>query len=353
MKKLLIPILIITVMLMSAAMPGALALVEQSGEFVTDAAGVLTETTKNDINDANTGPNGLMELCKGAQIVVVTVEYLDGIYSDEYAAQLFNDWEVGDAVENNGMLLLLATQENKAWLHVGGGLRGIWTENMVNDYFETYFWAEFDAGNYDTAVRNMCEALFSWFAVSYNVNQEYRQDGQGGGDYVVQPDYADNYEYNYEYGYGPGTYFSPFVMIAGMFLVFVLVFIITVIAVSASSDRRRYRGYYGHMGMPMPPYHWWYMWGHRPHHIWHHSHHHDHRGGPGAPPHGPGGGRPSGGGFGGGSGGGFGGGSGRGGSGGFGGFGGGSGGGFGGFGGGGGGGFKGGGGFGGGGGGRR
>ena len=114
MKKTVLALFLIILLLVSAAGPVALALVEQSDDyFVTDAAGVLSAVTKEDIINANLD---LEERCKGAQIFIVTVEYLDGMYSDEYAMQLFNNWSVGDRIENNGMLLLLATGENKAWL---------------------------------------------------------------------------------------------------------------------------------------------------------------------------------------------------------------------------------------------
>ena len=76
--------------------------------------------------------NGALEYhCQGAQVVVVTVDYLDGMYSDAYAYQLFNDWGVGSSEYNNGMLLLLAVQENKAWLAYGLGLTSVIDSNDV------------------------------------------------------------------------------------------------------------------------------------------------------------------------------------------------------------------------------
>ena len=89
------------------AAPGAQALVEQSADFfVADYANVLTEVTRQDIISANID---LEQECSGAQIVIVTIEYLNGVPSDEYATKLFNDWEVGSREANNGMLLLLVT----------------------------------------------------------------------------------------------------------------------------------------------------------------------------------------------------------------------------------------------------
>ena len=261
----------------------ALALVAPSEDYyVTDDAGVLTEKTRQDIISANID----LELkCNGAQIVIVTVEYLNGVPSDEYASRLFNDWGVGAREANNGMLLLLATEEQKGWLTVGAGISGAFTNNMVNAYLDSYFWPEVDARNFDTAVRNICEELFSWYAGYYGVNQD-RNEGapvQPTPGYSVQEDY-----YSHSYGYNP----YPVMALVFWFFLFLVVFIIIIAA--ARSDRRRHSAYYVHMGMPIPRYHWWYMWGHRPYRLWHYNHWRGPRGprGPGGfggPPRGPGG----------------------------------------------------------------
>lgn len=349
------------------------AVVAKSADYyVADYAGVFSETLKEKIIDSNTGPNGLETLCDGAQIVVVTIQYLDGMYADEYAMQLFNDWGVGSKTANNGMLLLLATEEKKGWLTVGAGISGSFTDQMANDYLDQYFWPDVDRGQYETGTSKVLEELFSWYAGYYNVNQN------NGGTVTAVPNGGSNNGGNSNYNngnngyYDNGNYYNgSYSYYSGGFAIIwiIIIFVIILVFISAAfSDRRRYRSYYTHMGMPMPPYYFWYMWG-GPHRSWWY--------GPGGPgwrggprgPRGPGGpggfGGPRGGGMGGGgrsgrgggsgfggfgSGGGFGGGSSGGGFGGFGGFGGGSRGG-GGFGGGGMGG--GGGGFGGGGGGRR
>jgi len=309
----------------------ALGVVDKSEKFyVADYANVLS----NAMEDRIVAANGDLEYyCNGAQIVVVTVEYLDGMYSDEYAMRLFNDWGVGSRTENNGMLLLLATEENKAWLTVGAGINGEFTDRVVDEYFEEYFWEDFDEGDYEEAVEEMLEQLFTWYGGDYNVYDSGYLTPSGTDDDRYDG-YDDEYEYRDDEEYDRrGGFFSS------RFFIIVLIVIIVFVA-SVSSDRRRYRSYYMHMGMPIPPYHFWYMWLGGPHRNWRGPRGPRGPGGPGGPPP-PGGGgsggrqnRPPRGG------------------GGFGGFGGGSSGGFGGFGGFGGGGHSGGG-FGGGGGGRR
>ena len=158
--------------------PVAFALVSQSDSFyVADYANVLTESTEQTIINYN---GALEQQCQGAQIVVVTVDYLEGMYSDEYAYQLFNDWGVGSSEYNNGMLLLLSTQENKAWLAYGLGLTSQIDSGEVDDLLETYFWTDFDKGNYDSAVSKLFSALLRWYDSVYGSQVASAGSAAGG-----------------------------------------------------------------------------------------------------------------------------------------------------------------------------
>ena len=144
----------------------AFAVVDQSESFyVADYSNVLSNDTEQMIINYN---GSLEQQCQGAQIVVVTVDYLDGMYSDEYAYQLFNDWGVGSADYNNGMLLLLAIQENKAWLAYGLGLSSLIDGDQVDSLLDKYFWKDFDRGNYDEAVTSLFNALLAWYDEQYD-----------------------------------------------------------------------------------------------------------------------------------------------------------------------------------------
>ena len=106
---------LLALMLVLALSCGALAdsgALEPSEDFyVNDQAGTLSASTKELIDNAS-GP--LEQECDGAQIVVVTINYLHSGYdSEQYAWQLFNDWGVGSDTANNGMLLLHVVQEDR------------------------------------------------------------------------------------------------------------------------------------------------------------------------------------------------------------------------------------------------
>lgn len=160
--------------MLSLMLTPALALVEQGEKiFVTDAAGVLSEQTENAVVELN---EKLMNECSGAQIAVVFVKYLDGMPSDEYANQLFNDWGVGDPDENNGMLLLAAVGEGKGWLATGSGINSVFTDDIAGEYLNDYFWDDFDSGNYDGAVDTLTEQLYNWYANHYSSGDYYQSN---------------------------------------------------------------------------------------------------------------------------------------------------------------------------------
>ena len=165
MKKILT--LILTLYLLLCLSPAAIAVVDQSESFyVADYANVLSDATEQTVIERNAL---LEQYCHEAQIVVVTVDYLDGMYSDEYAYQLFNDWGVGSAEESNGMLLLLAVQENKAWLAYGYGLSSAMGDR-VDGLLDSYFWHDFDRGDYDAAVTKLLEGLTDFYEELYGVS---------------------------------------------------------------------------------------------------------------------------------------------------------------------------------------
>ena len=257
MKKRILTVLLAAVLLLSCAVP-AFALVGKSDSFyVADYAEVLSDTLESRI----IALNGELEYyCSGSQLVVVSVDYLDGLYSDEYAMTLFNDWGVGSRDHNNGTLLLLCPNENKAWLTYGSGLEGALTSSRVDDMFDDVFWGPFDSGDYDTAVDSMVTELVGFYASYYNVSKDVLDPSSyQGGEYVPDDGGYEPYGYD-DYGYSSGSSLRP--------IIFLLVVVLIIYLLIRRADRRRYQRYCGAMGYGVRPYHWWYLfWG--PHLRWH------------------------------------------------------------------------------------
>lgn len=145
---------------------GAMAVVEApESVYVGDYANVLTEQTEQYIIAQN---QTLSELT-GAQIVVVTVDFLDGMEIEDYAYTIFNAWGIGDAEQNNGLLLLLAIGEENYYAMQGKGLEGVLSSGTLGDYLYLYLEDDFARGDYDTGVYRVFDAFLEWFAVYYDI----------------------------------------------------------------------------------------------------------------------------------------------------------------------------------------
>lgn len=260
-KKAIFTITLVLMLVLAPAI-SASAVVDKSESFyVADYAGVLSEETEQMIIDTN---GYLEQNCEGAQIVFVTIDYLDTFqYSDEYAVHLFNQWGVGDDEKNNGMLMLMVVQEGKGWLATGAGIDSAFSGNTADKYLNKYFWDEFDRGNYDEAANELFTELVHWYEDEY--------DSVGGFDGYYS---GDGYYEGDGYYAGDGFYEDPIPMPWWLLLLtffiknFWIVIVIIIIINAISRDRYRYRSYYRSMGVPIPPYHFWYLFRGGPHRFY-------------------------------------------------------------------------------------
>lgn len=148
----------------------ALAVVDKPANgYVGDYAGVLDAELEQDIIRRN---ENLFQ-STGAEIVVVAVEFMDGLDAESYAMACFDDWGIGSAERNNGLLLVFATQDRaesglrKCWVMKGVGLEDALSDVTLNGWMEDYFYPGLDSGDYDTAVRDFFDAAYDWLDSYY------------------------------------------------------------------------------------------------------------------------------------------------------------------------------------------
>lgn len=143
------------------------ALVEPTSDFyVNDYANVLSADTKNYIMDNSVK---LANATK-AQIVVVTVNSLEGQDIETYATDLFRKFGIGDKDENNGLLILLAPQEREIKIEVGYGLEGVITDGLAGRYLDKYFIPYLKEDNWDEAIKNGYSALYKKVCDYYEID---------------------------------------------------------------------------------------------------------------------------------------------------------------------------------------
>ena len=139
--------------------------------YAADFADVLEQQTEDYIIEQN----GMLENACGAQIVVVTTDFLDGMDIEDYAYKLFNAWKIGDAQKGNGVLLLLAIGEDNYWCVQGKGLEDALPSADIGDILWDNLEDDFAAGDYDSGVQKTFDALFD------TVYNYYDGDAATGG----------------------------------------------------------------------------------------------------------------------------------------------------------------------------
>ena len=222
--------------------------------YVYDEAGVLSDKTMEHIDAMNAS----LFAQTGAQIMVKTVDSTGGQDILDYAIDLGNQYGVGDAERNNGVVMVLALDNISAsglqgdyGVVVGDGLTdyGNAFSSMQYQYLED----DFAAGNYDAGVKKTADAFFDWFADYYSVS--------------IRENYIPATSRNYSTASGYHTETTGYVerstgSILGGFVTLMLVLLVIWMILDAMRWSR-YRRRYLQPGMGIPTV--WYrpvFWGH-------------------------------------------------------------------------------------------
>jgi len=91
---------------------------------VVDAAGVVPDDVEQQVNAALND----YQQRSGNQIAVAVVKTTGSKSLEDYSIDLARNWGVGQKGKDNGVLLLIATEDRKARLEVGRGLEGTVTD---------------------------------------------------------------------------------------------------------------------------------------------------------------------------------------------------------------------------------
>lgn len=136
--------------------------------FVYDGAEKLSQGTKDFVIKLN---QAFEQTEDKPQIALAIVSSLEELTVEEYANQLFNHWGVGQADQNNGVLVLIAPEEGKIRIEVGYGLEWTLTDSFTKWVINQYS-PLLTEGQFDQASQEMVTAL------AVNVNEAYDYENQ-------------------------------------------------------------------------------------------------------------------------------------------------------------------------------
>lgn len=154
---------ILTVMVLSLAMPTGDALAEPQFPSLTgrvvDLAGLLDSATQAQL----TADLAALEEKSTDQITVVTLPSLQGYTIEDFGYQLGRHWAIGQKGKDNGALLIVAPAERKVRIEVGHGLEQHLTDAMSRLIIENAILTRFRRGDFQggivAGVRDMTDVV--------------------------------------------------------------------------------------------------------------------------------------------------------------------------------------------------
>ncbi|KVV14285.1 TPM domain-containing protein [Flavobacterium sp. TMP13] len=146
---------------------------------VYDYANVLSATEKTQLEEKLVRYSD----STSSQIVVITIESLKnediGILTPKWA----QEWGIGQAKEDNGVLILLAKDERKIWISPGYGLEDRLTAGIGGEIARNIIIPEFKAGSYYRGLDKGADAIFDVFKGKYKGSRKQSK----GQDFPILP----------------------------------------------------------------------------------------------------------------------------------------------------------------------
>jgi len=125
--------------------------------FVNDFASLLTGEQKQALEQK------LVQFEKDTsnEISVVTIDNLKGDTIENFAVKLFEEWKIGKANKDNGVLLLVAKEDKQMRVEVGYGLEGALTDAQSYWIIQNVMKPAFQQENYDAGISGAIDKIIA------------------------------------------------------------------------------------------------------------------------------------------------------------------------------------------------
>ncbi|WP_414548768.1 TPM domain-containing protein [Anabaena sp. CCY 0017] len=118
---------------------------QESGDWVTDMAGILSNETEAQINLMISD----LEAKNGTEMAVVTVPTTSPAVSPKaFATELFNHWGIGKKGQDNGVLFLISVGDRRVEIETGYALEAILPDARVGNIINSQIIPEFKKGDF-------------------------------------------------------------------------------------------------------------------------------------------------------------------------------------------------------------
>ncbi len=105
-----------------------------------------------------------LETKTGAQMIVLTVMNTGGVSIEEFSIDIVKKWKLGVIGQDNGILMVIATDDRKYRIEVGSGLEKILTNNFCEEIGTALFIPNFRNDNYNEGIFQGAVAIINKIA---------------------------------------------------------------------------------------------------------------------------------------------------------------------------------------------
>lgn len=113
------------------------------------------------------------------QIVIITIDDLKGESIGILTPKWAQEWGIGQAKEDNGVLILLSKNDKEIWISSGYGLEDKLTAGITGELVRNVIIPEFKAGSYYNGLDSGTTAIFEIIKGTYKGTR--KQNGKGNG----------------------------------------------------------------------------------------------------------------------------------------------------------------------------
>ena len=130
---------------------------QRATTLVTDFTGTLSNEDKSSLESKLVTFND----STSTQIAVVLIRSTGNYEIADYSVQLFNQWKIGQASKNNGILILVAVEDHKVWITTGYGIEGVLPDALCRRIIEQDIVPAFRRGDYNAGLEEGTNSIMS------------------------------------------------------------------------------------------------------------------------------------------------------------------------------------------------
>ncbi len=122
--------------------------------FINDYANVIDSETEDYIYETGKKYND----GGGTQVVVLTMESIDGSSLEDFSIETARKWGIGDADKDNGVLILLVTDSRDIRIEVGYGLEGVLNDGKCGRFIRAAS-DKLSSGDYSGGIKQIYDSV--------------------------------------------------------------------------------------------------------------------------------------------------------------------------------------------------